>query len=135
MNARKFIEKNKLIFYFVVILAISWSIWIPMAFDYLDIIEFKIPLIVGSMIGAFGPLITIIILEKITNKVVDVNEIFASIWKRKSKIIWFLLAALAFPLLTIASNIKSIFILFYNNIKHFLHKITNYLIRLIIINY
>jgi len=104
MNVCKFIEKNKLIFYFVVVLAISWSIWIPMAFDYLDIIEFKIPLIVGSTIGAFGPLITIIILDKITNKVVNVNEIFASIWKRKSKIIWFLLAALAFPLLTIAGN-------------------------------
>ena len=102
--SKNFVSRHKLTLYFTLVLIISWSIWIPMALDHLDIIKFPIPLIVGQTLGAFGILITLIILEKTTNKEVNVNKIFSTIRLKKAHIVWFVLAAFTIPSLTILGN-------------------------------
>ena len=102
--SKNFVRRHKLTLYFTIVLIISWSIWIPMALDHLNIIEFPIPLIVGQTLGALGIIITLIILEKTTNKEVNVNKIFSTIRLKKAHTLWFVLAAFTIPLLTILGN-------------------------------
>ena len=75
---RKFIIKHQLILYFIIVLVISWSFWIPMTLTKLGIVYFPIPAIIGSTIGAFSPLITIIIFEKLTKGEISLKKIFAN---------------------------------------------------------
>lgn len=109
MIKKSFGEKvfeNKLLIYFVFVLIISWAVWIPMALNNLKIIVFEIPLLLGSTIGAFGPLITLIILEKLTKRRVSADEIFKTIRLRSGPgRRWLIIAAVIFPLLTIGGTL------------------------------
>ncbi|UCC20177.1 MAG: CPBP family intramembrane metalloprotease [Promethearchaeota archaeon] len=109
-NLKKLIERYQVLIFFLMGLAISWSIWIPMALDQLNIIQFKIPIIVGQSIGAFGPLISLFILDKISKGAIGLKEIFDSIRIKGERIIWLIPAALILPLLTILGNIINFFI-------------------------
>lgn len=93
-----FILKYQLIIYFIIVLIISWSFWIPMALSQLGLIYFPIPIIIGSTIGAFSPFITIIIFEKLTDKEISFQKIFANLKPKKQHISWFFLAAFLIPL-------------------------------------
>jgi len=104
-NLKKLIERYQVLIFFLMALAISWSIWIPMALDRLNIIQFKIPIIVGQSIGAFGPLISLFLLDKISKGAIGVKEIFDSIRIKGERVVWLFPAALTLPLLTIAGNI------------------------------
>ena len=105
VNIKKAIERYQTIIFFLVTLALSWSIWIPMALNRLNIIQFNIPIIIGQTIGALGPLITLFILNKTSKGAIEVKEIFDSIRIKGEKTIWLLPAALVIPLLTIIGNI------------------------------
>jgi len=99
-----FILKYQLILYFIFVLMISWSFWIPMALSKLGLIYFPIPIIIGSTIGAFSPFITIIIFEKLTDKEISLQKIFANSKPKKNHIGWFFLAACLIPLSQIFGN-------------------------------
>jgi len=100
-----FIIKNQLISYFLMVLIISWSFWIPMALHKLSIINFPIPVIVGSTIGAFSPLITLIIFEKITKGTISLNAILSTYRPNRQQIPWLILAAVIIPLSYVFANI------------------------------
>ena len=100
-----FIINNQLISYFIMVLIISWSFWIPMALHKLNIIYFPIPIIVGSTIGAFSPLITLIIFEKITKGTISLNAILSTYKPNRQQIPWLILAAVIIPLSYVLANI------------------------------
>ncbi|MFX1378034.1 MAG: CPBP family intramembrane glutamic endopeptidase [Promethearchaeota archaeon] len=85
-------------------LVISWSIWIPMALNRINIIEFEIPIIIGQSIGALGPLITLFILNKLSQGSMGVKDIFNSIRLKGERSIWLVPAAILLPILTITGN-------------------------------
>ncbi|MFX0001650.1 MAG: CPBP family intramembrane glutamic endopeptidase [Candidatus Hodarchaeota archaeon] len=107
---KTFIERYQALIFFLIAIIFSWLIWIPMALDQLNIIQFKIPIIVGQTIGALGPLITLFILNKILRGALGAKEIFDSIRIKGEKTIWLFPAALTIPLLTISGNIVNFFI-------------------------
>ncbi|MFX0040496.1 MAG: CPBP family intramembrane glutamic endopeptidase [Promethearchaeota archaeon] len=88
-------------------LVISWSIWIPMALNRLNIIEFEIPIIIGQSIGALGPLISLFVLNRLSKGSMKVKEIFDSIRLKGERSIWLVPAAVLLPLLTIIGNFIS----------------------------
>ncbi|TFG11276.1 MAG: CPBP family intramembrane metalloprotease [Promethearchaeota archaeon] len=100
-----FIINNQLISYFMMVLIISWSFWIPMALHKCHIIYFPIPIIVGSTIGAFSPLITLIIFEKITKGSISLNTILSTYKPNRQQIPWLILAAFIIPLSYVIANI------------------------------
>ena len=102
--SKNFVSRHKLTLYFAIVLTISWSVWIPMALNHLNIINFPIPLIIGQTLGALGIIITLIILEKTTDNEVNLNKIFSTIRLKKFHILWFILAAFTIPLLTVLGN-------------------------------
>ena len=107
---KKLNNRYQLLLFFLIALALSWSIWIPMVLDRLNIIQFKIPIILGQTIGALGPLITLFILNKASNGALGIKEIFDSIRIKGEKTIWLFPAALTIPVLTIAGNILYYFV-------------------------
>jgi len=98
------IRKHKLAVFFIFSLLLSWLVWVPMALHSEGVIIFDIPLLVGSTVGAFGPLISLILLEKITKKEVDVNKIYSSITTKMNAFHWLAAAGFIFPLLTTMGN-------------------------------
>lgn len=102
---KDFAYQNRLLLYFLFVLVISWAIWIPMALNQLNIIVFEIPLLLGSTIGAFGPLLCLIILEKLTKNHISADKILKTIRIRGENRRWLIIAAAMFPLLTIGGII------------------------------
>ncbi|MFX0023264.1 MAG: CPBP family intramembrane glutamic endopeptidase [Candidatus Hermodarchaeota archaeon] len=96
--------------FFLMALIISWLIWIPMALNRLNIIEFEIPIIIGQSIGALGPLISLFILNKLSKRSLGVKEIFNSIRLKGERTIWLIPAAVTLPILTIIGNIIKFFV-------------------------
>jgi len=102
---KKLVDKHKLLIFFLMALTLSWLIWIPMALNQLDIINFKIPIIIGQSIGALAPLFSIILLDKISKGAINIKEIFDRIRLRGKKNLWLPIAAVTLPLLTIIGNL------------------------------
>lgn len=101
----QFVIKYQLILFFFVVLTISWSFWIPMALDRLQIISFPLPIIVGSTIGAFAPLITLFIFDKITKGEISLDKIFSGMRPNKNQIPWLIVAAVIIPLSYVIGNV------------------------------
>lgn len=102
---KKLVDKYKLLIFFLMALTLSWLIWIPMALNQLNIINFKIPIIIGQSIGALAPLFSIILLDKISKGAINIKEIFDRIRLRGKKNLWLPIAAVTLPLLTIIGNL------------------------------
>ncbi len=102
---KKTMTKHKLGLFLVLSLCLSWIVWVPMALNKCGIIQFEMPLVTGSTIGAFGPLISLIILEKLTKRDVDVDEIYSQIAVKRNISVWLVPSALAFPSITILGNL------------------------------
>jgi len=102
---KKLVDKHKLLIFFLMALTLSWLIWIPMALNQLNIINFKIPIIIGQSIGALAPLFSIILLDKISKGAINIKEIFDRIRLRGKKNLWLPIAAVTLPLLTIIGNL------------------------------
>lgn len=75
-----------------------------MALNRLNLITFDIPIIIGQSIGAFGPLITLYLLEKLSNGSIGFKKIFDSIQIKGKKAYWLIPAAITLPILTILGN-------------------------------
>jgi len=104
MKPKKLIERHELFIFFTVALVLSWTIWIPMALDRLNLIQFKIPIIIGQSIGGLCPLFTLFFLDKISRGTIGAKAIFDQIQLKGEKKIWLFPAALLLPLLIITGN-------------------------------
>jgi len=104
-NFCEFVKKHRLTIYLILVITISWSIWIPMTLDKFNIIDFRIPIIIGQSIGGFSPLLSLIILDVISGGSYNLKMIFSSIKFKKEGAIWLFLAAFTYPLLAITGNI------------------------------
>jgi hypothetical protein len=102
---KKSVEKYTILIFFLLALTLSWLIWIPMALDRLDIINFKIPIIVGQSIGGLAPLFSMILLDKISKGAINIKEIFDQIRLKGKKTLWLPIAAAILPLLSIIGNL------------------------------
>lgn len=61
-------------------------------------------LLIPSTLGALGPLLSLGILEKLTKKEIEVNQIIATAKNRHTDKRWFILAIFAFPILAVLGN-------------------------------
>ncbi|MFX0151100.1 MAG: type II CAAX prenyl endopeptidase Rce1 family protein [Candidatus Hodarchaeota archaeon] len=99
-----FIMRNRLILFFVITLLYTWAFWIPMALMKYEVIDIKIPLIVGQSLGAVGPLVALFILTKASGGGVNLDKILNKIRIKKKEIFWLILATFIIPLSTILAN-------------------------------
>ncbi|MFX0056714.1 MAG: CPBP family intramembrane glutamic endopeptidase [Candidatus Hodarchaeota archaeon] len=102
---KKSVEKYMILIFFLMALTLSWLIWIPMALGQLDIINFKIPIIVGQSIGGLAPLFSMILLDKISKGAISIKEIFDHIRLKGKKTMWLPISAVTLPFLTIIGNL------------------------------
>ena len=99
-----YIARNKVSIFFLSSLTFSWAIWIPMALNRLNLITFDIPIIIGQSIGALGPMITLYLLDKLSNDSIGFKAIFDTIQIKGKKAHWLIPAAITLPILTILGN-------------------------------
>lgn len=100
---RQAILKYKLVLFYTFTFAISWPVWFLMAHLYqggqpTPVVYFF------STLGALGPLLALVILEKLSQKAISVKQIFGLIRLRSAKTGWFLPAIFALPVLTLVGN-------------------------------
>lgn len=101
---RQSILKNKGILFSVFTFAISWSAWFLMACLYQDG-QLTPVVYLFSTAGALGPLLSLVILEKRSKKVIAVKQVLVQIRLRGVKAIWFLPAIFALPIITLLGNV------------------------------
>lgn len=106
-SKERFITRHKVAFFYVIALAWSNAIWIPMALHTLLIIYFPIPLVVGQTIGGASPIGALYLLQKLTKGEVSLTVMF----HRKSgeslfkKILLYAPSIVAFPLLAVLASL------------------------------
>jgi len=100
--------KYKIVFFYLFAFLISWTFWLGMFFFYggnattnsADYFTLLIP----STLGALGPLLSLAILEKLTKKEIEVNQIIATAKIRHANKLWFIPAIFAFPIIAVLGN-------------------------------
>lgn len=96
--------KYKTVLFYVFAFVISWLAWFLMSRVYDG--NQPSPLVyVFSTIGGLGPLIALVILDKLSKQGISVRQILSQIKIRKAKIAWFVPAIFALPLITVVGNI------------------------------
>ena len=104
LPARSWSQRYALLLFLILALIIAWVFWIPMAMLGPIITEnFFLSLLVQSL-GALSVLISLFILEKVTKKQVNADQIFNLIRLNKKAIFWLILATFIFILPKIAAN-------------------------------
>jgi hypothetical protein len=82
------IINSKYIFVFYLLsFGIAWVFWVPMALNHVELIQFKIPLIIGQSIGAFAPLFSVYIISRFIKNKHFFTSFFKSIKKTKKQIL------------------------------------------------
>lgn len=100
---RHYIRRYKIVFFYVFTFAISWPAWFLMARVYQG--GQLTPMVyLFSTLGALGPLLSLVILEKLSQKAISVKQILAQIKLRGAKNGWFLPAIFALPIITLLGN-------------------------------
>lgn len=96
--------KHKLVLFYVITYVISWSAWFVMWRIYQSG-QWSPLVYLFSTLGALGPLLALLILERLTKKELSLRQVFTQIKLRGAKRIWFLPAIVALPLITLLSNV------------------------------
>lgn len=94
--------KRKVSLFYALAFAIGWASWWAMSRVYEG--QPPGPLVyVFSTLGGLSPLISLAILDRMTRKEVSLRQILSQIRLRGTRPVWFLLAAFAYPLVTLLS--------------------------------
>jgi membrane protease YdiL (CAAX protease family) len=99
------ISKHKVVFFYLFSFAISWSAWFVMARIVAITPGVDALTLAFSTIGGLGPLISLLILEKMTSKGVVVEDILSKIKLRGPRWHWFLPAIFSYPFITILGQL------------------------------
>ncbi len=103
----KIFTRHKVTLFYLITLAWSNAIWIPMALHALSIIYFPIPLVIGQTLGGVSPIGAVYILQKLTKGQVSLSGMF----QRKAgesflkKIVVYVPSIVAFPLLAVLGSL------------------------------
>jgi membrane protease YdiL (CAAX protease family) len=100
------VTKNKIVFFYGLTFLISWISWLLMYMVY----DGKQPdpiVYLFSTLGGIGPLLSLLLLQKISNKEINVKQILSQIKIREAKKKWFLPAIMGIPLIAIFGNLGS----------------------------
>ena len=76
-----------------------------MALHTLGIITFPLPVFIGQSLGAFSILTALLLLGKLTNKEVSLNDIFNKIRFKNTNKTWLVVAIFLLPLFTVLGNL------------------------------
>jgi len=101
---RKFAAKYQLVTFYGITFLISWTAWLLMSLVY-DGERTTIIVYVFSTIGGLGPLLSLAILQRITNEEIKLKEILAQIRFKDWKNIWITAAVLTIPILSLLGNL------------------------------
>jgi hypothetical protein len=88
------INSRYIIIFYLLSFGIAWIFWVPMALNHLELIHFKIPLIIGQSIGAFAPLFSVYLLSRMLKNRQLFTSFFESVKKTKKQIPLAILSAM-----------------------------------------
>lgn len=98
----KSVRTHPLAFFFGLTFLISWSIWVPMALDRYALLPVRLNptyVLVGRMLGTFGPAISAILLSLLIGGRKDARALLGQLGKWRVGWGWFAAAALVYPAL------------------------------------
>jgi membrane protease YdiL (CAAX protease family) len=101
-------ELRPLLFY-ALAFVIAWAAWTPLLlhkFDALDLsVPFPIVLFIGQTIGAFAPLLSLFVIQRISHDSGLVRRVFSRLRFRGIPVWWYLVPALTPVVVTIATTL------------------------------
>jgi len=100
----QYVSKNKIASFYGFAFLISWISWFSMSFVY-DGNQPGLFVYAFSTLGGAGPLLSLFILQKLTNKEVSVKNILSQIRIREAKIKWVIPAVFAIPTMAVLGNL------------------------------
>lgn len=98
------ILKYRTVLFYSFAFTVSWLSWFLMSRVYLGG-QINMIVYVFSTIGGLGPLISLAILERLSQKSITLKQVFSQIKIRGAKKAWFVLAILALPVITVLGDI------------------------------
>ncbi len=98
------LSKHRIVFFYVFSFLISWPAWFIMSLVY-DGNQPGLIVYVFSTVGGLGPLLSLLLLEKLTGGEISIKQVFSQIKFKPTQKIWFVLAIFAIPLIAIISNL------------------------------
>lgn len=101
---KKFVSKNRLVVFYGFAFLISWISWLLMSQVYSGG-EPGVVVYLFSSIGGLGPLLALVIVQKLTGGEVSVKQILSRIKIRGADKRWFIPAIFALPAITVLGNI------------------------------
>lgn len=100
--------KYQTLLFYALTFSISWLSWFLMSRVYRggqpDLIVY-----IFSTAGGLGPLISLLILDRLSKKAICLKQIFSQIKIRGAKKVWFIPAILALPVITVLGNLGYFF--------------------------
>lgn len=103
-SLRTHVSQHGVITFFFLAFFIAWLFWIPMALYQVGAWSFQIPLLLGQSIGAYAPLIAVLIVRKLTQQGPTIEQIAATIRVNQPARPWLLVAAVIPPLIVLVAN-------------------------------
>jgi len=98
----KQVREHPLAFFFGLTFLLSWSIWVPMALDRYALLPVRLDpifVLVGRMLGTFGPAVSAILLSLLIGGRPGVRALLGKMGKWRVGWGWFTAAALVYPTL------------------------------------
>lgn len=112
---KDFVSKHSLALFFALTIPLAWVWWIQMV---LGIWPTEL-LIIPSSMGGISPILTLWILQKLSNRAVDLNRIINSVRTWRTNIPWLLAAVFILPVLTTLGNVMNFILGFENQLTLF----------------
>ena len=100
----QFVSKHRLVFFYVFAFLISWTFWFLMSQVYAGGQPGMLTYLFSS-IGGLGPLLSLLVLQKLTNQEISVKDILTQIKIRRTKNPWIFPAIFGLPVITLLGNI------------------------------
>ena len=102
---RKNAVKHKIVLFYCFAFALSWASWLLMFSVYQNSDTIDLITLFFSTIGCLGPLISLVIIEKLSRKEIEVEKILSTIKIRGLDRGWLLSAIFALPVMTLLGNL------------------------------
>ena len=99
----EFVAKHSLVLFFVLTIPLAWFWWVQM---YLGLWPTELVLVPSSLGGA-SPILTLLVLDRLSKGAVGVNGIFSSVHTWKQRIPWLVIAAFSYPVMITIGNTAS----------------------------
>jgi membrane protease YdiL (CAAX protease family) len=100
----QFVSKHRLVFFYLFAFLISWTFWFLMSQVYTGGQPGMLTYLFSS-VGGLGPLLSLLLLQKLTDQQISVKGILSQIKIRQIKNPWAFLAIFALPVITLLGNL------------------------------